>query len=114
MCSGLQGSFSENQSGPTAPSPVHLSSVQEIQQFGQLCNICFLHTYIGTEKFAHYSRFEQFIAGSEFIVIAPQCVRGVLLKWAAKKKAEAATFFQKLMEISTCWVIEKCLHRLSI
>lgn len=36
LCSALQVSFSENQSSPTAPSPVHLSSVQEIQQFGQL------------------------------------------------------------------------------
>lgn len=48
MCSALQGSCSETQSGPTAPSPVHLSPVQEIQQFGQLYNICFLHIYIGT------------------------------------------------------------------
>lgn len=48
MCWALQGYFSENQSGPTAPSPVHSSSVQEIQQFGQLYNICFLHTFVGT------------------------------------------------------------------
>jgi len=43
MCSALQGSASENQSGPTAPSPVHLSPVQEIQQFSSD-----LHTYVGT------------------------------------------------------------------